>query len=149
MSEVKITWEGNMKFVATDDNGFRIPMDASAVYGGRNEGVRPMELMLMSLGGCTGIEVSHILNKMRVKYDRFDIEVKGNRVEEHPKIFRDIQVIYRLSGVGIPVDKVNKAIAMAAEKYCSAANMINKVAKINYQLQINDTIYDYQPNQPN
>ncbi|MFV9511360.1 OsmC family protein [Tepidibacillus sp. LV47] len=145
MSKVNITWEGNMKFVGTDDNGHRIPMDAAAIYGGQNQGVRPMELMLMSLGGCTGIEVGHILNKMRVKYDRFDIEVNGNRVDEHPKVFSDIHVVYRLSGENISPKKVNKAIQMAEQVYCSAANMINKVATVTYSFEINGTVYPYEP----
>lgn len=146
MSQVKITWEGNMKFTGRDENGFKIPMDASAIYGGKNEGVRPMELMLMSLGGCTGIEVSHILNKMRVKYDQIDIEVNGNRVEDHPKIFSDIYVLYRFKGENIPVEKVNKALQLAEQVYCSAANVINKTTNINYAFEINDTVYPYKPN---
>lgn len=145
MSQVKITWEGKMKFVGTDETGFKIPMDASAIYGGKNEGVRPMELMLMSLGGCTGIEVGHILNKMRVKYDQLDIEVNGNRVEDHPKVFSDIHVVYRFKGEDIPIQKVNKALQMAEQVYCSAANMMNKVAKITYAIEINDTVYPYEP----
>jgi len=144
MSQVNITWEGNMKFVGTDESGFKIPMDASGIYGGKNEGVRPMELMLMSLGGCTGIELGHILNKMRVVYDRLDIAVSGNRVEEHPKVFKDIQVIYRLSGENIPVEKVKKALQMAEQVYCSASNMIKKVAEITYSIEINGTVYKYE-----
>ncbi|HZK83994.1 MAG TPA: OsmC family protein [Desulfosporosinus sp.] len=144
MSKVNIAWEGNMKFVGTDDSGFKIPMDASEVYGGKNEGVRPMELMLMSLGGCTGIELGHILNKMRVVYDRLDIEVTGNRVEEHPKVFNDIQVVYRLRGKNIPADKVNKALQMAEQVYCSASNMVNKSAKITYAIEINGMAHKYE-----
>lgn len=144
MSKVNITWEGNMKFVGTDESGFKIPMDASSIYGGKNEGIRPMELMLMSLGGCTGIELGHILNKMRVVYDRLDIEVSGHRVEEHPKVFSDIQVVYRLSGENIPVEKVNKALQMAEQVYCSASNMIKKVAEITYSIEINGTVHQYQ-----
>lgn len=144
MSKVKITWEGNMKFVGTDDSGFKIPMDASEIYGGKNEGVRPMELMLMSLGGCTGIELGHILNKMRVVYDHLDIEVTGNRVDEHPKIFSDIHVVYRLSGENIPAEKVNKALQMAEQVYCSASNMVKKAAEITYAIEINGTAHKYE-----
>lgn len=145
MSKVNISWEGNMKFVGTDDSGFDIPMDASAIYGGANEGVRPMELMLMSLGGCTGIELSHILKKMRVQFDTLKIEVTGNRVEDHPKIFDTINVIYKFTGDNVPAEKVTKAIRLAEQVYCSAANMMNKVAKITYQFEINGTVYEYQP----
>lgn len=144
MSQVNITWEGNMKFVGTDDSGFKIPMDASAIYGGKNEGVRPMELMLMSFGGCTGIELGHILNKMRVVYDRLDVEVNGNRVEEHPKVFSDIHVVYRLSGENISAEKVNKALQMAEQVYCSVSNMLKKVAEISYSIEINGRAYKYE-----
>lgn len=147
MSKVNISWEGNMKFVGTDDTGYKIAMDASAIYGGQNEGVRPMELMLMSLGGCTGIEVSHILNKMRIKFDDLKIEVTGNRVENHPKVFGDIEVIYRFTGENIPAEKVNKALQLAEQVYCSAANIMNKVAKITYSYEINGIVYSYEPKQ--
>ncbi|MCO5385991.1 MAG: OsmC family protein [Desulfosporosinus sp.] len=103
-----------------------------------------MELMLMSLGGCTGIELGHILNKMRVVYDRLDIEVRGNRVEEHPKVFSDIHVVYRLTGENIPLEKVNKALQMAEQVYCSASNMIKKVAEITYSIEINGTVHKYE-----
>lgn len=145
MSKVSISWEGNMKFVGTDATGIAVPMDAAAVYGGQNEGIRPMELMLMSIGGCTGIEVAHILNKMRVQYQSFDIEVNGERANDHPKVFTNIDIIYKLTGENISPQKVNKALQLAAEVYCSAANMANKTAKINYKFAINDEVYDYQP----
>jgi len=144
MSQVNITWEGKMKFVGADDSGNKVSMDAAAIYGGENQGIRPMELMLMSIGGCTGIELGHILNKMRIAYDRFDIEVSGNRVEEHPKVFSNIQVVYRLSGENIPADKVNKALQMAEQVYCSASNMIKKVAEITYSIEINGTVHKYE-----
>lgn len=148
MSQVNVTWEGNMKFVGADNNGFKVPMDASDIYGGKNEGTRPMDLMLMSLGGCTGIEVGHILNKMRVAYERLDVEVNGNRVKEHPMVFSDIQMIYRLSGESIPIEKVTKAIQMAEQVYCSAANMMNKVAEITCSIEINGKAYKYEPISP-
>ncbi len=146
MSKVHINWEKNMKFVGADDSGIAIPMDASEIYGGQGQGVRPMELMLMSLGGCTGIEVTHILNKMRVTFDDLNIEVTGNRVEDHPKVFGDIQLIYRFTGENVPAEKVNKALQLAEQVYCSAANMMNKVAKITYSFEINGTMHEYQPN---
>lgn len=145
MSKVHINWEGNMKFVGADDSGIAIPMDASEIYGGQGQGVRPMELMLMSLGGCTGIEVTHILNKMRVTFNDLRIEVTGNRVEDHPKIFGDIKVIYRFTGENVTAEKVNKALQLAEQVYCSAANMMNKVAKITYSFEINGTMHEYQP----
>ncbi|MTI81872.1 MAG: OsmC family protein [Firmicutes bacterium] len=146
MSKVSINWEGNMKFVGSDDN-FEVTMDAAAVYGGQNEGIRPMELMLLSVGGCTGIEVGHILNKMRVKFDSFNIEVNGNRVDEHPKVFNNIDIIYKFTGENIPEQKVNKALQLAAEVYCSAANMVNKTAKMNYKYEINGVVYEYVPSE--
>ncbi len=146
MSQVNITWEGKMKFVGADDSGNKVSMDAAPIYGGENQGVRPMELMLMSLGGCTGIELGHILNKMRIVYDRLDIEVSGNRVEEHPKVFSNIHVVYRLSGENIPADKVNKALQMAEQVYCSASNMIKKVAEITYSIEINGIVHKYEEN---
>ncbi|AQS58055.1 OsmC family protein [Desulforamulus ferrireducens] len=145
MSKVLINWEGNMKFVGVDDSNIQVPMDASEIYGGLGQGVRPMELMLMSLGGCTGIEVTHILKKMRITFEELNIEVKGNRVDDHPKVFGDIQVIYRFKGANVPAEKVNKALQLAEQVYCSAANMMNKVAKIDYCFEINGVKYEYKP----
>lgn len=143
MSKVIINWEGNMKFVGKDDANREITMDASPIYGGMGEGIRPMDLLLMSLGGCTGIEVCHILHKMRLHYDSVAIEVEGERAEDHPKIFKNMRIMYRFAGPNLPAEKVYQAIKLAAETYCSVANMLNKAGSITYSFEVNGKTYSY------
>jgi len=143
MSLVKIKWEGAMKFVGVDDAGSSVSMDASEVYGGSGQGVRPMELLLMALCGCTGIELAHILKKMRIIFDSLIIEVKGERSENHPKIFKSIDVLYRFTGPDLPPKKVYNALKLTDETYCSVSNMLNKTTAISYTFELNGEIYRY------
>ena len=143
MGKVTVNWAGKMQFVGDDGAGHQVTMDASPVYGGENQGTRPMELMLMALGGCTGIEVSHILQKMRVSFDSLAITVAGERADDHPKIFTQMRVSYHFQGKNIPPEKVAQAIKLADEVYCSAANMMKAAGKIEYAFTINDQEYPY------
>ncbi|MCS5697138.1 OsmC family protein [Desulfofundulus thermocisternus] len=143
MSEVIVKWEGNMKFVGIDEAGRQVAMDASQIYGGMNQGVRPMELLLMALGGCSGIELAHILKKMRVQFDSLLIEVEGKRAEDHPKVFENINIVYKLTGPNLPPEKVYHALKLTDEKYCSVSNMVNKAAAISYAFELNGTRFVY------
>lgn len=143
MPEVTVKWKGNMKFVGVDEAGRQVAMDASQIYGGMNQGVRPMELLLMALGGCSGIELAHILKKMRVQFDSLIIEVEGERAEDHPKVFKTIRIVYKFTGPDLPPEKVYHALKLADEKYCSVSNMVAKAAAISYAFELNGTRYEY------
>ncbi|GEA14203.1 peroxiredoxin [Moorella sp. E308F] len=143
MGKVTVSWVGKMQFVGDDGAGHRVAMDASPVYGGENQGTRPMDLMLMALGGCTGIEVTHILRKMRVSFDNLTIAVEGERAADHPKIFTRMRVVYDFQGANIPPEKVAQAIKLADEVYCSAANMMKAAGSIEYAFKINGEEYPY------
>jgi len=143
MAKVKIQWEGNMNFKGYDTEEREVLMDAAEVYGGLNKGTRPMQLMLISLGGCTAIEVGHVLNKMRISYDEFKVEVEGERAETIPKVFTSIKVKYSIKGEAVNRDKMEKAIKLGGE-YCSAANMIKQACPIEYEYEINGILYKYQ-----
>lgn len=143
MGKVIVNWAGKMQFIGDDSAGHQVAMDASPVYGGENRGTRPMDLMLMALGGCTGIEVTHILQKMRVGFDNLAISVEGERSDSHPKIFTRMRVTYHFQGKNIPPDKVAQAIKLADEVYCSAANMLKAAGKIEYTFTINGQDYQY------
>lgn len=142
MANIKVIWEGNMNFRGYDSDNREVLMDAAEAYGGQNNGIRPMQLMLISLGGCTGIEVGHVLNKMRVPYDEFKVEVKGERAETIPKVFTSIQVKYIIKGEAVTKEKMEKAIKLG-ETYCSAANMIKQACPIEYQYEVNGVLYNY------
>lgn len=142
MAKVVIKWEQNMNFRGFDTDGRDVLMDASAIYGGLNTGIRPMQLLLISLGGCTAIEVGNVLNKMRLVYDSFDVEVEGERVETIPQVFEKIKIRYIIKGSSLIKEKVEKAIKLGGT-YCSAANMIKQACPIIYEYELNGELYEY------
>ena len=113
MLKVNLTWNEKMKFTGTDVDGRTVVMDAAEVYGGEGKGIRPMELLLMSLAGCTAIEVGNVMNKMRLGYTRFDIEVEAEKAETVPHVFTEIRVHYILEGEGISLKNSSKPLKSA------------------------------------
>ncbi|NMP22108.1 OsmC family protein [Sulfobacillus sp. DSM 109850] len=112
-------------------------MDSAAEVGGQGQGIRPMEMVLLGLGGCTGIDVVSILQKMRVPFDRFEIAVDGERADEHPKIYRHIRVRYQFWGEGLDSDKVWRAVSLSQDKYCSVSAMLKQAATMEASVEIN------------
>lgn len=145
MYTVNVQWKGQMRFDGTDAEGRVVAMDASAVYGGANEGIRPMELMLISLAGCTGIEVGHAMNKMRLGYDSFAISVEAERQEAIPQVFTVIRVHYAVTGEGLTLEKFRKAFELGAIKYCSVANMVKQACAVAYSYSVNGQRQEYLP----
>lgn len=143
MAKIHVEWKGNMIFEGRDSDGHSVVMDASAIYGGDNQGVRPMEMLLISLAGCTGIEVGHAMNKMRLEYNAFSITADAVRREEVPQIFTEINVEYTVEGQGISLDRFLRAFELGAVKYCSVANMLKACSKINYSFILNGQRHTY------
>lgn len=112
-------------------------MDTSVTAGGSGLGSSPMEMVLMAIAGCSGMDIVSILEKMRVKYNRLEISVQGERANDHPRVFTDVEIEYKFWGDSIPEDKIKRAISLSMEKYCSVANMIDKVANVTYHYEIN------------
>lgn len=110
-------------------------IDAAEAIGGHNAGARPMELMLMSLGGCSGIDVIEILKKQRQQLDQIDISVEGKRADSIPAVFTEIHLHFRLEGI-LDEKKVKRAIDLSLGKYCSAAAMLCKTAQITSSYEI-------------
>jgi putative redox protein len=135
--EVNVQYLKGMHFVARGANPVDIHMDAKPEFGGDGLGASPMELILMGVAGCSGIDVVSILGKMRMSYDRFELTVDGERAEEHPKVFTTMQIVYKFWGENLEEDKLRKAIDLSLNKYCSVSNTVNKVAKIDYRLELN------------
>jgi putative redox protein len=113
----------------------RTYIDAAEAIGGHNAGARPMELMLMSLGGCSGIDVIEILKKQRQQLDQIDISVEGKRADSIPAVFTEIHLHFRLEGI-LDEKKVKRAIDLSLGKYCSAAAMLCKTAQITSSYEI-------------
>lgn len=136
-SRIDCAWKQGMAFEA-DVNGFKIPLDADPAVGGTNTGPRPKPLTLVSLAGCTGMDVISILKKMRVEPDYFNIAVEGDMMEEHPKYYHKIHVIYELKGKEIDIEKVEKAVNLSRDRYCGVYALLVKGAEITYEIKLLD-----------
>ena len=112
-------------------------IDASVTAGGSGHGTGPMELLLMTIAGCSGMDIVSILDKMKVKVQRFEATVEGERASDHPRVFKDIEVVYKFWGESLPKEKLERAVQLSMEKYCSVANMIDKAANLTYRIEIN------------
>lgn len=135
--KVNIDWSGDMAFKA-DVNGFTLNLDADEKVGGKNTGPRPKPLLLVALGGCTGMDVVSILGKMRVKPDYFNVEIEGEQTEEHPKYYHKIHLKYIFKGNDLPMEKLEKAVNLSQERYCGVNAMLGKAAEITHEIIIQD-----------
>lgn len=104
--------------------------------GARLNGFGPKALLLSGLAGCSGIDVVDILEKMRVEFSDFEIDVEADQTEEHPKVYKEISITYRIKTDIINEEKVRKAIGLSLEKYCGVAAMLRKNSPIDYKLEI-------------
>ena len=136
-AKIDCTWKENMAFEA-EVNGFKIPLDAEPAVGGLNSGPRPKPLTLVSLAGCTGMDVISILKKMRIEPEYFNVAVEGDMTEEHPKYYHKIHVIYELKGKDIELEKVEKAVNLSRDRYCGVFALLVKGAEITYEIRILD-----------
>lgn len=136
-NKINVAWTGDMSFEA-EVNDFKIKLDADEKVGGKNSGPRPKPLTLVSLGGCTGMDVISILAKMRVVPEYFNIEVTGELTDEHPKHYHKIHVVYTFRGKDLPLVKLEKAISLSQERYCGVNEMLRKSSKITHDIVIED-----------
>jgi putative redox protein len=131
--KARIKWVDGRQFVGESGSGHAVIMDGAPESGGRNTGIRPMEMMLLGLGGCTAFDVVMILEKGREKVTSMEIELVGDRAAEDPKVFTAVKLMYRLKGKALKPAAVERAIKLSEEKYCSASAMFNKTAKITHE----------------
>ncbi len=132
-----VTWLDHMAMVAKSGSGHEIMFDAAADHGGEDRGARPKELTLLSLGGCTGMDVISIMQKKRVPFTRFSIDLEADTSSEHPQVFTEIRLIYRTEGQGVEREPVDRAIQLSQERYCGVTHMLNKTAKLVVISEIN------------
>jgi len=133
---ISVKWIDGMLMVGQSDSGHAIVMDGPPEIGGENLGVRPMEMLLLGMAGCTMIDVVSTLKKMREDVVDCQTQVSADRSEEYPKVFTNIHVHFVLRGKQLNPLKVDKAIKLSAEKYCSASIMIGKTAIITHDYEI-------------
>ncbi len=139
MAEVmtaQATLEGGMCFTAESGFGHRVTLDADGDGGGQNEGFRPMEMLLVGLAGCTGMDVISILRKKRQEVTGYEVHVTGVRAEEHPMVFVEITVEHIVTGHRIQSEAVARAIKLSSESYCGAGAMLGKVAHLTHTYRI-------------
>lgn len=132
----RIKWLDHMSFVGESDSGHSVVMDGAPDAGGRNLGVRPMEMLLLGLGGCTAFDVVSILHKSRQQMVDCEIQIEAERAEEIPRIFTSIHIHFIVSGKDLDIKKVAKAVELSADKYCSASRMLEKVAAITHDFEV-------------
>ena len=133
---VKVEWKGRMSFVGSADSGFNVDLGASPEVGGDNDGFRPIELMAISLAGCTGMDVISILKKKRQNVTNFEVRVDADRASEHPKVITGAIIEYIVAGQRVEEDAVVRAIQLSAERYCPANAMLSQVFPIKLRYQI-------------
>jgi len=134
--DAKVTWEGRMTFTGTADTGFKLPLGASPDVGGDNDGFRPIELMAISLAGCTAMDVISIMRKKRQEVTSFEVKVQAERAEEHPRVITHAEILYEVSGSKITEKALVRSIELSATRYCPAQAMLNQVFPIELKYRI-------------
>ena len=133
---ISVNWVDGMLMVGKSHSGHSITMDGPPEIGGDNLGVRPMEMLLLGVAGCTMIDVVTTLKKMRQELTHCETKVNAERADDHPKVFTDIHIHFLVKGNDLDSKNVEKAITLSAEKYCSASIMLGKTASISHDFEI-------------
>ena len=133
---LSVNWVDGMLMVGKSHSGHSITMDGPTDIGGENLGVRPMEMLLLGVAGCTMIDVVTTLKKMRQNLTHCETKISAERADEHPKVFTDIHIQFIVKGKDLDSKKVDKAITLSAEKYCSASIMLGKTANITHDFEV-------------
>ena len=135
---ISVNWVDGLLMVGKSDSGHTITMDGPPESGGENLGVRPMEMLLLGVAGCTMIDVVTTLKKMRQDLSHLETKINAERATDHPKVFTDIHIQFILKGQNLDEKKVDKAITLSAEKYCSASIMLGETATITHDFEVID-----------
>ena len=139
--KARAKWVEGMAFMGEAGSGHAVMMDGAPDHGGRNIGIRPMEMLLIGLAGCTGFDVVSILKKGREAVTGCEVEVEAERATTDPKVFTKIHLTYRITGRGLAQAKAERAVTLSKEKYCSASIMLGATAEITYSLDVIDELH--------
>jgi putative redox protein len=134
----KLVWKSGVSFTAETNSGIKVNMDTPVDRGGGGTGATPMELILVSLGGCTAMDVISILEKKRQEVTNFEILLHADRATEHPKVFTDITIEFIVTGHNVDEEAVKRAVELSETKYCSASAMLSKAAKIHSKITVKE-----------
>lgn len=136
--KARVKWVEEATFLGESGSGHAVVMDGPPDSGGRDLGVRPMEMLLLGMGGCTAFDVVYILKRQRQPVEDCVVEIEAERSEEVPKVFTKIHVHFVVKGRGLSEKQVARAVQLSAEKYCSASIMLGKAAEISHDYEMID-----------
>lgn len=134
--KAKVKLLENVCFEGTSGSGHTVIMDGPPDHGGQEKGVRPMEMLLLGVGGCASFDVVHILRKSRQQVTACEAEVTAERAGTEPKVFTKIHLHFRISGENLKENQVKRAVELSAEKYCSASIMLGKTADVTHSYEL-------------
>ena len=129
-------WVEALAFDATADSGHTVRIDTSVEGGGLGSGMNPKKMLLGALSACSGMDVVDILKKMKVSFTSFEIISEADQTEDHPKVFTDIKMIYRIDVKPEDFDKVSRAVTLSHEKYCGISAMLAKHCEVSYSIEL-------------
>jgi putative redox protein len=133
MHSIKVKWVNKMAFDSQVDN-HTVRIDTGELLGD-NSGPSPKKLLLSSLAGCTGMDVVSLLNKMRVTFTGFEMDIDADLTNEHPRVYSEIRLIYRFFGNNLNKEKMEKAVRLSQEKYCGVSAMLRKNSPVKYSIE--------------
>lgn len=131
-----IKWTDGMQFIGESGSGHSIVLDGAPEVGGQNTGMRPMEMLLLSMGGCSAMDVIFILRKARQNVRDCNIVIEGDRVDTVPKVFNKIHMQYNITGHDLDPKQVERAVNLSANKYCSVTLMLKKATKVSHDFTV-------------
>ena len=134
--KARVKWLDSMSFVGESGSGHSIVMDGPPESGGRNLGVRPMEMLLLGLGGCASFDVVLILQKSKQQIIDCEVQIEAARADKEPKVFTRIHLHFVVTGRSVSAEKVERAIKLSAEKYCSASIMLAQMAEVTHDFEL-------------
>ncbi|MDI9441174.1 MAG: OsmC family protein [Firmicutes bacterium] len=134
--EAKVRWNGKMGFIGTSGSNHIVPMDVREESGGDGAAASPMEMVLLALAGCSGVDIALIVKKKRLKVRDFEILVSGERADEHPRVFTEIDMTFIFEGEDLKAKPLEDAVRLSLDRYCSVAGMVRKTAEINWRVEI-------------
>lgn len=134
----RVKWLDNMSFVGESASGHSVVMDGPPESGGRNLGIRPMEMLLLGLGGCSSFDIVSMLKKGKQDIVDCEVEISAERADSEPKVFTKIHMHFVISGNNLSEKRVTRAIELSAEKYCSASIMLGKTAEVTHDYEIKE-----------
>lgn len=134
--KARVTWREHRTFVGESGSGHTVVMDGAPEHGGRNLAARPMEMLLLGMGGCSAFDIVGMLQRARQPLAGLELEIEADRAEDVPQVFTRIHVLYRAFGEGLSEAQVRRAIDLSVTKYCSASLMLGETADITYDLEL-------------